>query len=101
MARRSGSLTLTMREGEMAPLTRVRSLNAGLDHIYSTVAGYSNIEGLAVEHATTPDDADALVERLGALFPKEKIHRAVISPVVGTYAGPNALAVSILEAGAG
>jgi DegV family protein with EDD domain len=90
---------LTVRDGEMAPLTRVRSLNAGLDYLYKTVAGFSHIEGLAVEHATTPDDADKLVERLSSLLPKERIYRSTISPVVGTYAGPNALALTVLEAG--
>jgi DegV family protein with EDD domain len=92
---------LTIRDGEMAPLTRVRSLNAGLDYLYNAAAGCSRIEGLAVEHGTTPDDADKLVERLDSFFPKERIYRAVISPVVGTYAGPNALALTILEAGGG
>jgi DegV family protein with EDD domain len=89
---------LTVRDGEMAPLTRVRSVNAGLDYLYNVVAGFSSIEGIAVEHATTPDDADKLVERLSTLFPKERIFRSIISPVVGTYAGPNALALSVLEA---
>jgi DegV family protein with EDD domain len=89
---------LTVREGEMAPLTRVRSLSAGLDYFYNFAAGFSNIEGLAVEHATTPDDADKLVERLGKIYPKEKIYRSVISPVIGTYSGPNALALTVLEA---
>lgn len=89
---------LTMSEGEMAPLTRVRSLSAGLDYLYNTVAGCSKIEDLAVEHATTPDIAEKLVERLAPIFPKEQIKREVISPVVGTYAGPGAIAVSFLEA---
>ena len=89
---------LTVKDGEMAPLTRVRSLNAGLDYLYNIAAGFKNIEGLAVEHATTPRDADALVARLGSLFPRERIYRSVISPVIGTYAGPNALALTILEA---
>jgi DegV family protein with EDD domain len=89
---------LTVKDGEMAPLTRVRSLNAGLDYFYNFAAGFKNIAGMALEHATTPRDADALVERLGAIFPKERIYRSVISPVIGTYAGPNALALTILEA---
>jgi DegV family protein with EDD domain len=89
---------LTVKDGEMAPLTRVRSLSAGLDYLYNTVAGFKNIEGLALEHATTPVDADNLAERLGAIYPREQIYRSVISPVIGTYAGPNALALTILEA---
>jgi DegV family protein with EDD domain len=89
---------LTIRDGEMAPLTRVRSFNACIDYIYNVVSGFSNIELMAVEHGTTPDDADRLVERLGSIYPKERIYRSVISPVIGTYAGPNASAVTILEA---
>ena len=89
---------LTVKDGEMSPVTRLRSRAAGMDYLYKFVAGFSHIEGLAVEHATTPDEADRLVERLSSLFPKERIYRSTISPVVGTYAGPGAMAVSVLEA---
>ncbi|MBA7469120.1 DegV domain-containing protein [subsurface metagenome] len=89
---------LTVKDGEMSPLTRLRSQAAGMDYLYNFVAGFPHIEELAVEHATTPDDADRLVERLSSVFPKERIYRSTISPVVGTYAGPGAMAVSILEA---
>lgn len=89
---------LTMKDGEVAPVTRVRSRAAGVDYLYNFVAGFNKIEGLAVEHATTPDEAAALVERLGKLYPKEQILVANVSPVIGTYVGPHVLSVSILEA---
>jgi len=89
---------LTVKDGEMSPVTRLRSRAAGMDYLYNFVAGFPHIEGLAVEHATTPDDADRLVERLISVFPKERIYRSTISPVVGTYAGPGAMAVTVLEA---
>ncbi|MFC2004469.1 DegV family protein [Chloroflexota bacterium] len=89
---------LTVKDGEMAPLTRVRSQSAGMDYIYNFVAGFPHIKELAVEHATTPDEADKLVERLSLLFPKERIYISTISPVVGVHAGPNAMAVTVLEA---
>ena len=89
---------LTIKDGEMAPQTRVRSLSAGLDYLYNTVAGASKIEAVALEHATTTAEADKLVERLDKIYPKEKIYRSVISPVIGTYSGPGALALSVLEA---
>jgi DegV family protein with EDD domain len=88
---------LTMSEGELAPLTRVRSVSAGIDYLFNYANGFSNIEGMAVEHATTPEEADKLVERLSTIYPKERIYRSVISPVIGTYSGPNALAITILE----
>ena len=89
---------LTIRDGEMAPLTRVRSPAAGMDYLYNFMAGFSKIEALAVEHAATPDEADELVERLSSLFPKERIYRSIVSPVLGTHAGPNAVALTVLEA---
>ena len=89
---------LTVKDGEMSPLTRLRSRAAGMDYLYNSAASYSHIEELAVEHATTPDEADELVERLSSLHPKERIYRSTLSPVVGTHAGPGAMAVSVLEA---
>ncbi len=90
---------LTIRDGEMAPLTRVRSPAAGMDYLYNFVPGFAKIETLAVEHTTTPDRADELVERLNSLLPKARIYRSIVSPVLGTHAGPNAVALTVLEAG--
>jgi fatty acid-binding protein DegV len=76
----------------------VRSRAAGIDYLRNFVAGFANIEELAVEHATTPDEADDLVKRLNSVFPKERIYRSTVSPVLGTHAGPHVLSVSVLEA---
>ena len=89
---------LTVKEGEIAPLTRVRSLAAGMDYIYNAVAGLSPIEALAVEHTTNPDDAEKMAERLSSIIPKDHIHRSTVSPVIGVYAGPGAFAVTVFAA---
>ena len=89
---------LTIKDGEMAPLTRVRSPAAGLDYLYNFVSGFAKAESIAVEHATTPGEADELVRRLGKVIPGERIYRSTVSPVLGTHAGPNALALTVLEA---
>jgi DegV family protein with EDD domain len=88
---------LTIKDGEVAPVTRVRSRVAGMDYLYDFVAGFPKIEELAVEYATTPDEADKLTERLSSLFPKERIYISTVSPVIGTYVGPHVLSVSVLE----
>jgi DegV family protein with EDD domain len=88
---------LTIKDGEVAPVTRVRSRVAGMDYLYDFVAGFPKIEELAVEYATTPDEADKLLERLSSLFPKERIYISTVSPVIGTYVGPHVLSVSVLE----
>jgi len=89
---------LTVKDGEMAPLTRLRSQAAGMDYLYNFVTGFPHVDMLAVEHATTPDEADKLVKRLGSTFPQERIYRSTVSPVLGVYAGPGAMAITVLEA---
>jgi DegV family protein with EDD domain len=89
---------LTVKDGEMAPLTRVRSLAAGMDYLYNFVKCFPHIEELAVEHTTNPEEADRLVERIASLFPKDRIYRSTVSPVLGTHGGPNAMALTVLEA---
>ena len=88
---------LTLKDGEVSPLTRLRSMSAATDYLYNQVASIKKIKSLGVCHATTPDAADALTQRLGMLYPKDNIYRSVISPVLGAYMGPNVLSVSFIE----
>ncbi len=87
---------ITLRDGIVEPAGRTRSRAKAIDFLYDFVAGYSHIEELAVEAAACPDDADLLVERLGAVFPKERIYRTRTTPVIGTHTGPGVLLVSVL-----
>jgi DegV family protein with EDD domain len=89
---------LTVKEGVVSPVTKVRTKAAGMDYLCNFVAGFPKIEELAVEFATTPEAADELVKRISSLFPEERIYRATVSPVIGTYTGPNVLSVSVLTA---
>ena len=64
--------------------------------MYDFALSYSSIEEMAVEDTACPDDAEALVERLGSIFPKERIYRSKMTPAIGTYTGPGLLLVAIL-----
>ena len=85
-----------LKDGEVIPCGRERSRARAIDHLYNFAAGYSHIEELAVEYATAIDEADMLVERLGALFPKERIYRTRTSPVISTHTGPSLLIVTVM-----
>ena len=87
---------LTIRGGEIYPVAREHSRTKAIDYLYNFAMSYSNVEGMAVEDATTPDEADELAERLSSKFPKERIYRAKVSPVVGAHVGPHVLAVAVL-----
>jgi DegV family protein with EDD domain len=87
---------LTIRDGEVYPAARERSRAKAVDYLVNFAAGYTHIEEMAVEDATTPEEADGLVERLGAIFPREKIYRAKVTPVIGANVGPRVLSVMVL-----
>ena len=87
---------LTLRDGKPYSLARKRTRSKAIDYLYDFAMDYSNIEEMAIEDATTPDEAEMLAERLSSKFPKDRIYRAKVSPVVGTHVGPHVLAVSVL-----
>jgi DegV family protein with EDD domain len=87
---------LTIKDGEVYPAARERSRAKAVDYLVNFAAGYTHIEEMAVEDATTPDEADGLVARLGAKYPKEDIYRSKVSPVIGAHVGPRVLSVIVL-----
>jgi DegV family protein with EDD domain len=87
---------ITLRDGLVEPAGRARSRAKALDRLYDFAASYSRIEEMAVEDTACPDDAEALLERLGTIFPRERIYRSKMTPVIGTHTGPGMLLVAIL-----
>ncbi len=88
---------LNIREGEMAPVTRVRSQAAGVEYLYNFIISHKNIEAIGVEHTTSPERADELAKRCSVAYPGIPIIRSIVSPVTGVYGGPNAIAVTVFE----
>jgi DegV family protein with EDD domain len=87
---------VALKDGVVEPAGRARSRTKAIDLLYDFVAGYSNIEELAVEGGACLEDVDNLVERLGAIFPKERIYRSRATPVIGAHTGPGLILVAIL-----
>ena len=87
---------IALKDGVVEPAGRARSRVKAIDMLYDFAAGYSNIEELAVEGGDCPEDVDRLIERLGDIFPKERIFRARTTPVIGAQTGPGLLLVAVL-----
>lgn len=87
---------ITLRDGLVEPAGKTRSRSKAIDYLYNFAKDYAHIEELAVEDTACPDDAARLVERLGSIFPKERIYRSKGTPVIGTHTGPGLLLVAIL-----
>ena len=87
---------LGIRDGEVYPFAREHSRARAIDYLYDFADGFTKIEGIGVEDATTPDEADELARRLESRFPGETIYRSRVSPVVGAHVGPRVLGVAVL-----
>ena len=87
---------LSLKNGEAYPIARKRSRSKAIDYLCDFITSYSYIEEMAIEDATTPYEAQLLLERISVKFSKERIYRTKVSPVVGTHVGPHVLAVSVL-----
>jgi len=85
---------LTIKDGELVPAGQARTRAKGMDKLFDFVENAGNIKDLAVVYNTTPDEAQALAERLGSVFDKEKIRMSRVGPGLGVHGGPGAMLVS-------
>jgi DegV family protein with EDD domain len=86
---------ITLKDGVVEPVGRARSRAKAIDHLFEFARSCPVIEEMAVEDTVCPDEADMLAERLGSLYPKERIYRSKMTPAVGTHTGPGLLLVAI------
>jgi DegV family protein with EDD domain len=87
---------LTIKNGVTEGVTRLRSRAKVLEYLYNFALSFPNVNEIAIEDATTPDEAELLMERLSPKFTENYIYRTKISPVIGTHVGPHVLGIGIL-----
>lgn len=86
---------LVVRDGEAHPLERARTRAKGIERLCELVQEHMPLVDLAVVYTTTPDDAQALAQRLRPFLPDGEVFLSQIGPVVGTYLGPGVLGVAL------
>jgi DegV family protein with EDD domain len=87
---------LGIKDGEVFPFGQERSRNRAMQRLYDFITDHSRIEALAVEDATTPEEAVALVMRIREVYPDVPIYHSKVSPVIGTNVGPRVIGVAVL-----
>jgi DegV family protein with EDD domain len=85
-----------LKDGEVYPVARERSRAKAIDYLYDFATSFGDVEGLAVEYATDPDEANKLVQRFRSVYPQVSIYLSRTSPAIGTYTGPGLILVSVL-----
>ncbi len=90
---------LTIRDGLTDGVTRVRCRAKAVDYLGDFVTSFPELEEVAIEDATTPDEAEIIAERLSSKFPRDRLHWMKVGPVIGTHVGPHVLGVAVLPKG--
>ncbi len=88
-------------DGEVVPLTRVRSrakaLEAAQDALLRRVAARGNAVAVAVTHALAGDEADEFARRLTASFGTQSCFTADLGPVLGVHVGPGTIGAAVVD----
>lgn len=89
---------LTLRDGITYPVERVRGRERAFDRLCEVVQSYGALTSLAVAHTTSESEMNRLAERLSQFFPSDDILRTRCGATLGTYLGPGALCVALIQA---
>jgi len=89
---------LTIRDGEAYPLARARSRARALAQVYELAMSHPDIEEVAVMHANSPQDAEALAARVRAEHPQVPVHMGHLGPAIGVHGGPGIVGMAVLHA---
>jgi DegV family protein with EDD domain len=87
---------LTLKEGEFEPVGQLRNRRKGIDKLFSYLENATSLKKVAIVHSTTPDEAQALAERVSSLLSKEHIRVARLGPALGVHGGPMLMVVAFI-----
>jgi DegV family protein with EDD domain len=90
---------LTIEDGEIIPMEKVRTREAAVDKLFEFIAEFSQIEQLVIMQSTPEpiEETKLLIERLQTIFPKIDPPILVYGPVLACHIGPNGLGVVVYE----
>jgi DegV family protein with EDD domain len=89
---------ITLKDGVVMPLRRVRTHNKALQEIVTLVSGDAPIEEIYVMHADARAEAERLASLLRPVVGDVPIPVNPLGPVVGVHIGPGSLGAALLRA---
>ncbi len=89
---------LSVRDGEVSPVERVRTMNSALRRLVELVVAMGPVERLGVIDGDAGRNAAEVARQLQTQFPELTIDRGELGPVVGTHGGPGLVGVAVLLA---
>ena len=97
---RRGRITsplLTMEEGEIIYVRRLRGRGTALERLVEFVAEFRELKKLSILHSGLVPEVEELRARLADLLPRVVTEEHIYGPTLGTYVGPEALGIVAFE----
>ena len=90
---------LTIEEGELIPMEKVRTQVQAVDKLVEFIAEFSAVEQLVILHSTPfpTDDSRLLLDRLAIEFPEQQFPMLAYRPSLATMIGTNGMGVVVFE----
>ena len=88
---------LTIRDGEVHPLERPRSLERAKNRLVEMAQTLAPIRQINISYSTDRVQALGIRAQLAELVSPENLVESRFGPVLGTYVGPNALGVAVTQ----
>lgn len=86
-----------LRDGVAHPIERVRGRQQAIERVIERVDSHGELLHLAVGHTTDEQGMEVLATRLSRGFPRERMVHAQCGATLGTYLGPGAFGVALIE----
>jgi DegV family protein with EDD domain len=90
---------LSIEEGEIIPLEKMRTREKAIDKLVEFVAEFSRVEQIAIVQSPSRAGKDArlLLDRLQSNFPEYEFGAITYGPTLGTFIGPHCLGLIVYE----
>ena len=86
---------LTVEDGEVRPLERVRTRARGYDRLAEFVELFPHIEQMAILHDAPAGDFELFMRRIDPIYPRDMISIGHYGPTLREQLGPRAIAVFV------
>ena len=90
---------LSVTDGEVAPLERVRTMKNALRRLVELAMGLGPVERVGVMDGDAGPNAGEVIRQFQAHVPQLQVERGELGPVVGTHGGPGVVGVGVMLAG--
>lgn len=88
---------LLLDQGHIVLYERTRTRAKAIDGLFTFVEDFPHAAEIAVVYSTTPEDVEKVLDKVGLLFPRDKVLVGEYGPSVGVHLGPGAMGIVVYE----